>query len=203
MSSVNRPKGFTPVQRRDGLPYAGAFRQFQIQSGNATPIGFGDPVALDANGFLTRAITATSGTVSTISNAIGIFVGCQYTDPSLKYLLNTNGYVGGVVANDIMGYVVDDPAMIFEVQADGPLLQTNLGNNIGVIAAAPTGLDTNLVSRLVVAAATSAAGAGATTLPFRIVDFKRGPDSRPGDAFTEVLVAWNMGQHLYTGTNGV
>lgn len=203
MSSVNRPHGFTPVQRRDGLPYAGTFRQISIASGEANPIGFGDLVSLTANGTLTRTVTATSGSVSTITAAIGIFVGCQYTDPNLRYLLNTNGYVGGVVATDIVGFVVDDPTMLFEVQADAPLTQTVLGNNIGLIAAAPAGQGSNLVSRLTVAAATAAAGAGATTLPFRIVDFKRGPDSVVGDAFTDVLVSFNMGQHLYTQTNGI
>lgn len=203
MSSVNRPHGFTAVQRRDGTPYNNAFRQYQMQSGYALPIGYGDLVALDSNGFLIRAVTATTGTVSTVTAAIGVFVGCQYTDPNLRYLINANGYVGGVVANDIMGFVVDDPTMMFEVQADGPLLQTNLGNNIGLIAAAPAGNGANLVSRLTVASATAAAGAGAATLPFRIVDFKRGPDSTIGDAFTDVLVVWNIGQHVYQQANGI
>lgn len=203
MSSIARPHGFSPVQRRDGTPYNNAFRQYQMQSGYATPIGFGDLVALDANGFLVRAISATSGTVSTVTAAIGVFVGCQYTDPNLKYLLNTNGYVGGVVASDIMGFVVDDPNMLFEVQADGPLSQSNLGNNVGLIAAAPAGNGANLVSRLTVASATAAAGAGAATLPFRIVDFKRGPDAAPGDSFTDVLVSWNFGQHLFQQANGI
>lgn len=203
MSSINRPHGLTPVQRRDGMPYAGAFRQYAIASGEALPIGFGDLVSLTANGTLTRAITATSGAVSTVTAVIGVFVGCQYTDPNLKYLLNANGYVGGVVANDIFGFVVDDPTILFEVQADAPLSQTALGNNIGLTAAAPAGQGSNLVSRLTVAAATAAAGAGATTLPLRIVDFKRGPDSVVGDLFTDVLVSFNMGQHLFTQTNGI
>jgi hypothetical protein len=203
MSAVARPHGFTPVKRSDGLPYAGVIDQYPIASGAATPIGYGDLVSLDANGQLVRTVSATSGTVSTISNCIGVFVGCEYTEPNLKYLLHSHGYPGGVVANDITGYVVADPEMLFEAQASGPLTQTNVGNNIGLVAAAPTGAGGNLVSRLTLAAATAAAGAGAATLPFRIVALKKGPDSTPGDAFTDVLVRFNFGQHIYHQANGV
>lgn len=203
MSTVARPHGLTPVRRVDGLPYAGNFEQMPIASGSATPIGFGDLVSLDANGQIVRTISATSGTVSTVTACIGVFVGCQYTDPTMKYLLQSHGYPGNIVANDIMAFVVTDPMMLFEIQASAPLTQTNIGNNAGLIAAAPTGQSGNLVSRLTLAAATAAAGAGATTLPLRIVGLKNGPDSTPGDAFTDAYVMFNFGQHLYQQTNGV
>jgi hypothetical protein len=107
-----------------------------IASGSANPIGYGDLVSLDANGQIVRTVTATSGAVAAITACIGVFVGCQYTDPSLKYLLNSHGYPGGIVATDIMACVVTDPMMMFEVQASAALTQTNVGNNIGLTAAA-------------------------------------------------------------------
>lgn len=203
MSAVARPHGFTPVRRSDGLPYAGAFDQYPIASGSATPIGYGDLVSLDANGRLVRTVSATSGAVATIANCIGVFVGCEYTEPTLKYLLHSHGYPGGINSNDIMGYVVSDPETLFEVQASGALTQTNVGNNVGLVAAAPTGAGGNLVSRLTLDAASAAAGEGAATLPFRIVGLKKGAESTPGDAFTDVYVRFNFGQHIYHQANGV
>lgn len=200
MSTVARPRGFNPVRRVDGLPYAGNFELMPIASGSANPIGFGDLVSLDANGQIVRTISATTGTISTISACIGVFVGCQYTDPTMRYLINSQGYPGGIVANDIMAYVVTDPMMLFEIQSNAPLTQTNVGNNIGLIAAAPTGASGNLVSRLTLAAATSAT---TNTLPFRIVSLKNGPDSTPGDAFTDAYVMFNFGQHLYLQATGI
>jgi hypothetical protein len=44
----------------------------------------------------------------------------------------------------------------------------------------------------------NAANVGTTnTLPLKIIDFVRGPTSAIGDAFTDVLVIWNLNMHLY------
>ena len=56
--TVTAPYGFKPINRVDGMPYAGAIRQLPITQAGA--IYNGDLVELD----------------------IGVFVGCQYTNSS-------------------------------------------------------------------------------------------------------------------------
>jgi hypothetical protein len=42
-----------------------------------------------------------------------------------------------------------------------------------------------------------------TTQAFRIVDFVDSPNSQVGDAFTDVLVKFNIAQHSYTNATGI
>jgi len=47
--TVSAPYGLKPVNRIDGMPYAGAFRQIPVAAGFGTAIFFGDTVQIDSN----------------------------------------------------------------------------------------------------------------------------------------------------------
>ena len=49
----------------------------------------------------------------------------------------------------------------------------------------------------------SSTAATTNTLPLRIVEFVDGPSSTVGDDYTDVLVAFNAGMHLYRNATGV
>ena len=64
MPAYTAPFGFEPVQRRDGLPYAGVVREYPIATGYATQLRRGDLVRLTTAGALAKA-TDTNATPTT------------------------------------------------------------------------------------------------------------------------------------------
>ena len=59
--SVDKTYGFKPINRLDGLPYAGQTRLIPIATSYATAILNGDTVAIDTTGYLVAKTTTTSG----------------------------------------------------------------------------------------------------------------------------------------------
>ena len=72
--TIDKTYGFKPVNRIDGLPYAGAIRQIPVAAAYATAILNGDTVAVDTNGYLVAKTTTNSG------DSVGVLVGCQYVN---------------------------------------------------------------------------------------------------------------------------
>jgi hypothetical protein len=189
MPSVARPYGMIPQKHTGGLPFAGATIMHPIASGYPANVAQGDIVKLIADG----TIQKEAGTAAVVATGvIGIFMGCTYTDPTMKWKVIKQLWPTGTVAPDAYAYICDDPAAIFQVQANGSVPQAALGANVGLIQNAP---DLAYgVSRIALDAASVAVTA---TLPLRIVGFINGTDQAPGDAFTDVLVRWNAGMHAY------
>lgn len=190
MATTAAPYGMRPINRLDGLPYAGAVRKIKIASGYDTNIFFGDAVALVAAG----TVEKDSGTTS--MTPVGIFMGCSYTD-STHGFINRQYWPADTVATDALAFVVDDPNALFQIQADGIVAQTALGANFAIVQTAG---DTTIGNSKNALNASSVATTG--TLPLRLVDFVDGPTSAIGDAFTDCIVKWNAG-HQYNNTTGI
>lgn len=192
MSATQSPYGMIPIARI-GSAYntQGLTPTYRIESGYNTIIRFGDVVRVDSDGFLvkeTRGSTACP---------VGVFVGCEYTsNDGLNYRLWGQQYPGGISQDDTYAYVVDDPDAVFEVQADGSVGQTALGANAGIVQT-PTSNQFGKSRNALDASSVSTTA----SLPLRIVGFSSRPESRPGDAFTDVLV--KMNQHALRKTTGV
>jgi hypothetical protein len=107
MPAISAPYGFRPVRTLGNRPYNGSTNMYRIQSGTAANLFYGDPLAL-SGGFVVKATTG-------FANYIGVFQGCQYTDPTMG-LLNRQYWPSGTVASDAIAYVADDPDLIFQVQ---------------------------------------------------------------------------------------
>jgi len=201
MAATAAPYGLKPVNRVDGLPYAGETRQLLIDpAGYGTNLFYGQVVKIHTDGYI-NLVTETGGTGDAFpAGTIGVFVGCSYT--------NTQGqtvFAQYYPANALNGvaYVVDDDRAVFQAQADGSVGQTKLGQNMFFAAAqsgtAGTGGSTTSGNSLSALSATSQAG----TAGFRLVGFVNAPGSTVGDAKTDVLVKFNIGQHSYTNATGV
>jgi hypothetical protein len=199
MSTTANPYGFRPVNLIGGQPYAGSTRKIKIASGYGTAIGNGDIVSINSSGNLVK-VTATGadGTTNAFpAGVIGIFVGCSYTDLTYGFV-NRQNWVASTSASDALGFVVDDPDVLFAAQADGTLAQTVLGNSLAVVQnAVSTTTGNSTVALLASSAATS------TFLPFRVVDFVDSPNSAVGDAYTDVIVKFNFGIHSYYSATGI
>ena len=190
--TVSGPYGFRPINLIGGQVFAGATRQIPIASGSGTSIFYGDVVRLNTGGTLSRVSTTDSAT-----DAVGIFLGCSFTNPTTKQPLQQQYYPGGTVASDIVAYVCDDPDALFKVAvlssstAVGGLVQTDVGNNVAIYttAGSTTSGDSNEGVR-------NATSDSVTTLPFRIIAGVPETVNASG-SFTEVIVKFNFGVHTY------
>jgi hypothetical protein len=197
--SVSSPYGFRPINRIDGLPYAGAIQQLPITTGTA--IYAGDTVKVVAGGTVSLSGATTTGTI------VGVFVGCSYTNSSGQPV-QAQYYPGSGVTNPI-AYVVVDPSAAFRVAV------TTTGNTSVVTGANGTIVGTNVATAYGAGSTTTgdsgssvvlpATGAGnATTLPFRVVAVV--PDTAYANStgtvfYPEVIVKINNPQ--YTALTGV
>ena len=190
--TVDGPYGFKPINLIGGQVFAGATRQIPIDSGSTTAIFYGDVVRLNTSGTLSRVSTTDSAT-----DAVGIFLGCAFTNPTTKQFLQQQYYPGGITASDITAYVCDDPDTLFKVAvlssstAVGGLTQTDVGNNVAIFTTAGTTTsgDSNEGVR-------NATNTSTTTLPFRIIAGVPETVNAAG-SFTEVIVKFNFGVHTY------
>jgi hypothetical protein len=201
MASTASPYGLRAVNELGGLPYAGSTRTFLINpAGYNTNIFNGSIVAINTAGYL--EIVTTVGSTSTDvfpAGVVGVFVGCSYYNTqgvlifSQYYPANTTGVVQAMV--------IDDDRTVFQVQAAGTLAQTALGMNAILNAAqsTSTGSTQNGNSNTAISISTAATA----TYAFKIVGFVQGPFSSVGDAYTDVLVKFNVGSHAYNTALGV
>lgn len=189
--TVEGPYGFQPINLIGGQVFAGATRQIPIASGSGTSIFYGDVVRLNTGGTLSRVSTTDSAT-----DAVGIFLGCAFTNPTTKQFLQQQYYPASTVASDIVAYVCDDPDTYFKVAVlsnsttIGGMTQTDIGNNVAILATA--GSTTTGDSKEGVSATT---GSG-TALPFRVISGVPETVNASG-SFTEVIVKFNFGVHTY------
>jgi len=91
--------------------------QYRIASNTATAIFQGDTVTFGVSGSVSTGYIVKHTPAS--PNILGVFLGCQYTDPTSKKPVWRNYYPGSIVADDIVAFVVDDPNALFLVQASG------------------------------------------------------------------------------------
>jgi len=209
MSSVFNPgpTGFLPVNLLGGRVYSGATRSIPIISGYAQNIGFGDLVTITSAGTIARVDTTSGAKAAFALAPVGIFLGCSYTDPTLKYKLFDQNWSSGTVASDAVAVVVDDPDAIFQVTLTdgagvqytaGAASQDNVGNNIGYYQpAAPVNAAGNSTVSANLASANTT-----STLPFRIIAVV--PESAlPDGSFTQIQVIYNAALHFYRQATGI
>jgi hypothetical protein len=201
MASTASPYGLKAVNHVGGTPYAGSTRLLPIASGYATNLYNGTIVQIGTDGTIQLMPSIGSAADPFDAGTIGVFVGCTYSDPVTGNLTFNQYWPAGVVAADAKAYVVDDPDVVFMVQADAAVAQTGLGGNVPLaeVQSGTTGSTVNGNSDIA-ADATYAATSG---IALRIVDFVDSPTSTVGDAFTDLLVKFNPVAHSYTNPTGV
>ena len=183
--TVSAPYGLKPINLIGGQVFAGATRQIPIASGYATSIFNGDVVKLSSDGVLVKETGTTTAT------PVGVFLGCTYTDPTLKYKLFSQYFPANTVASDIQAYVADDPDQLFKVAlVSGTTViagygRTIVGNNVPLVQ--NTG-STNTGNSAV--AVNGASAATTASLPIRIIDVVPETVDASGN-YTEVIVKWN------------
>ena len=191
--TVSAPYGFRPINRVDGMPYAGAIRQLPISQAGA--IYNGDLVELDIGGVVGTATSLTAGA------KLGVFVGCQYTN-STGQTVQAQYYPGSSVTNAV-AYVVDDPMAAFRVAvtSNGSTIATvtkaAVGTNVTALAGTPSATTGDSGQSIL-----STSPAADASFPIRVIAVV--PETATGaDAFTEVIVKINLHQYLTALGNAV
>ena len=204
MATTAAPYGLKPVKRADGMAYAGATSQYLIDpAGEATNLFYGQVVHIGADGYIALSTaTGADGTTNafptgtTLTGSLGVFVGCEYVNdqgqPTFAQYYPSGTSNGGA----IRAYVVDDPNVLFQVQADGAMDQSDIGANTFFAAAQSTS-----TGRTATGNSTTAVDATTknTTAAFRIV----AAVSPIGDAFPDLLVKLNPGYSSMTNAVGL
>jgi hypothetical protein len=165
--TIDKPYGFKPIQRYDGIPYAGATLQYPISGSYNTAIYNGASVKLVAGGTIELSGATTTGTI------IGVVTGFQYTNSSGQ-TVQAQYYPGTSVTNAI-AYVVVDASASFKVAVTtsgtaGTVTYANatiLGTNVAEIQNG-TGSTTTGDSQASIVKPANGAG-DTTTLPWRVV----------------------------------
>ena len=200
--TVDKTYGFKPVNRLDGLPYAGAIRQIPIAPAYATAILNGDTVQVDTSGYIVAANTTDSGKV------VGVLVGCSYIN-SMSQPTFGQAYPAGTSTstNMALAFVVDDPSAAFRVCATvagstTPTAYTRalVGSNVALVA--------NVGSTTTGDSYYGIDGSSANTtntLPVRVIDVVQdtatGAPNVAATTYYEFLVKFNTAQ--YNNTTGI
>ena len=200
MSTVAAPYGLRAVNNIGGLPYAGVTRQIPIASGYGVNIFNGSIVVINSTGTLEIMATPSLGTAANPfpAGTIGVFVGCEYTNPGTKQKIRSQYWPTGTVAADAVAYVIDDDRVMFQAQCDGALTAAKLGKNINLAAVQSTSTGNTTTGNSTSALSASSA-ASTTGISLRVVGF---PDmvgfSAAGDTYTDVYVKINPVAHSYS-----
>ena len=180
--TVSAPYGFQPIDRVDGMPYAGATRQYAID--NAADIYNGDLVILVGG-----VIFPFTGTDA--GYPLGVFMGAQYTN-SMGQTVQGQYYPAGA-ANGVAYVVVDDQAAykVVVTDAQSAVVDTTtvaaIGSNMEVVQG--TGSTTTGNSGMSLLAGSEI---DTSTFPIRVVDVV--PATKTATGYPELIVKINVTQ---------
>lgn len=193
--TVSKPYGLKPINRVDGLPYAGAIRQLPIASDYNTPIYNGDIVRIAAGGTIAKSDVTVDSTTAAANYTAGVFVGVAYNNTQSQRV-EAQWYPGNVAATSAVAYVVDDPMAAFKVavvssgNTVAATTQYAVGTNVKVVQ--NTG--SNITGDSAVAVLLPANGVGsAAALPLRVIDVI--PETATSSGFVELVVKFNNPQY--------
>ena len=191
MANVSEKFGLRPYRKLDGTPLVGAQNRYTIASGYATAIYQGDLVEPLTSGNIQKHGANTSDAV------VGVFNGCFYTDPTTQKPTFKNFYPGGIAADDITAFVIDDPDAVFLIDADEAFTRADLFRNYSVTNT--TGVTQTGISKAQLDVSVSGT---ATTFAIQAIDICQDPDnSDTSVANANVLVRIN--NHFFRSGTGI
>ena len=179
MANQDAAFGMRPVKMIGGAPYTGGQSRYRIAANYGTAIFQGDMVAQVTGGGI--EVHADGGTVP----IVGVFNGCRFTDPTTGKETFSNFYPASTNASDIEAFVIDDPNVVFEIQADAAFPVADLFGNFDIVYTSAGSTVTGISG----AELDVTTGATNTNLPIKAIDISQDPEnSDVGSDATNVLV---------------
>ena len=196
MSSVSAPFGLRPAFFPTGLERAQCL-QNGITSGYNANIFKGQPVSYvnaanvgatgSANGTIIATPQASGASTSQQYAIAGSFQGVEFTDTTGRRRVSNFWPAGTTVQSGSVtnAYFYNDLNIVYEIQADGSMAQTSIGNEY-IITNITSGNSTTGLSTATLGSATAVANGNQGQV--RVVDLGQGVDNAWGDAYTVVRV---------------
>lgn len=185
MSNTLAPFGLRAVRKIDGTaPTYAAFPR-QILYSDTTPIGKGDLVKDAGAGYIGKSVYNSSS-----HDLLGVFDGCEWYDTGASRPVFNNSWTGTTtaLAGSVVGYVIQDLDLVFEVQSTGNAAVgiADIGTNATFVAAPVVNTITGL-STLTLNADTTAT---TSTFPMRIVGLSQrvNNDNASANNIVEVIL---------------
>ena len=167
MANKDAAFGMRPVGRVGGTPYTGGQSRYRIANNYGTAIFQGDMVAQVTGGGI--EVHADGCTVP----IVGVFNGCQFTDPTTGEQKFSNFYPASTAADDIIAFVIDDPMVIFEIQANAAMPVADLFGNFDIVYTTAGSTTTGISG----AELNVSDGGTGTTLSLKAIDISEDPEN--------------------------
>lgn len=187
MGQVAAPYGLYPRRASGSRRFTSGGTYFPITVNDANPIYWGAPCALVAGSL--KALTATPTTTGSANSPIGILSEGIWNEPGLSPFhsyIPANAY--NLYGPGAGALIMDDPDLVFMIQADGTLDLTAVGKNAALVNPGAG----NAFTKRSTCALLASSVALTATLAVRII---RVLD--PGAPFPDCLVQWNGSVHQY------
>ena len=184
MVAVNAAFGLRPESNSMGYGTRGVRCLIGgLPTGYNTAIYQHQPIKMLNTGYI-APVSATSDAF------IGTFVGVEYIDVNGKQTIS-NQWPANTTATSIRVYFTDDPSTVYEIQSDGSLAQSSIGEQAYLTnLTANNGLG---MSQATISATTVNSG----TRQLRIIDVNQDLNNAWSDAYTIVRV--QISNHQYAG----
>jgi hypothetical protein len=198
MSATSAPFGLRPAFHPSGLDRAQALAN-GIASGLAVNILKGQPVSYVtaavltatslsgiANGTIVPSATSGNSAASSGYQVAGAFAGVEFTDTTGRRRVSNYWPTGTTYqTGSCIAYFYNDEKIVYEIQGDGTLAQTAIGNeyNFSNITAGSTTTGLSQATLAVASAQTNGAQG-----QMRVVDIAPYVDNNWGDAYVIVRV---------------
>lgn len=188
MSSTNAPFGLRPAFHPSGLDRAQALAD-GIVSGYGSAILKGQPVKYVTGGTIQPAAAGDA--------FAGAFAGVEWTDTTGRRRVSNNWPASTAYqTGSCVAYFYADPNIVYEIQADGSLAQSSIGDEADLsnvtAGSTTTGLSQATLSTTLVGAGNSA--------QMRIIDLAPYPDNAWGDTY--VIVRATIAEFQFAGAAG-
>ena len=167
MANQDAAFGLRPLKMIGGQAFHGGQSRYRIAANYGTAIFQGDMVAQVTGG--TVEVHADGGTVP----IVGVFNGCRFTDPTTKKETFSNFYPASTNASDIEAFIIDDPNVVFQIQADAAFPVADLLGNFDIVYTT-SGSTTTGISGAELDVTT---GATNTNLPIKAIDISQDPEN--------------------------
>lgn len=186
MANQDAPFGLRPIGRIGGTQFNGGQNRYRIAANYGTSIFQGDMVAQVTGG--TVEIHADGGTVP----IVGVFNGCEYTDPTTGKVTFSPYYPASTNASDIIAFIIDDPMVIFEIQCNAAFPVADLLGNFDIVYTSSGSTTTGISG----AELNVSDGATTANLALKCIDISEDPENSDvsSDATNVLVVIQN---HLF------
>lgn len=179
MSSTAYPFGLNPIRHQNGkfVPPPQAFPG-GLSTAYGTALYYRAPVILNSSG---NIVVATTN-----ADIIGVFAGVSYVSSATGLYTQSQSWVASTafVAGTLTAWVWTDPGIIYEMQANGSLAATSVGDQADFVNPG-SGTPANALGASTTALSTTLAGAGVQA-QMRIIGLSSRIDNAWGDAYTIV-----------------